>query len=255
MQDVTEILDHLQLYILIILRLSGLVSFAPLFSSSAIAPRIKAGFVIVTAIMLEPAISRLPGTKPDLTVSSVANELWIGLLFGIALQLLVEAVVFAGTLMSIEFSFSLVNILDPSSKIDTPIIGELLTWLIWLVLIGAGLDRSLLLALIKSFSISPVGHTVMHVNSANGLVILAGAIFFAGIQLASPVVAAALVVEICIGMISKISPQFPSMIVGVPIKTLVSYVVLIVSLSVWPNWIEAHFTRLLNSAEKLLTSV
>jgi flagellar biosynthetic protein FliR len=42
------------------------------------------------------------------------------------------------------------------------------------------------------------------------------------------------------------------MVVSVPVKTLVSYVVLIASLAVWPGWIERHFTALLDAAAKLL---
>ena len=35
-------------------RISGLMVFAPLFSSTAIAPRIKAGFVIAMTVLLAP---------------------------------------------------------------------------------------------------------------------------------------------------------------------------------------------------------
>jgi flagellar biosynthetic protein FliR len=41
-------------------------------------------------------------------------------------------------------------------------------------------------------------------------------------------------------------------VVGIPIKTLTSYVVLAASLGVWPGWIESHFNALLNAAGKLL---
>jgi flagellar biosynthetic protein FliR len=42
------------------------------------------------------------------------------------------------------------------------------------------------------------------------------------------------------------------MVVSIPLKTMVSYVVLIGSLAVWPGWIERHFTALLDAAAKLL---
>jgi flagellar biosynthetic protein FliR len=42
------------------------------------------------------------------------------------------------------------------------------------------------------------------------------------------------------------------MVVSIPLKTMVSYAVLIGSLAVWPGWIERHFTALLDSAAKML---
>jgi flagellar biosynthetic protein FliR len=81
---------------------------------------------------------------------------------------------------------------------------------------------------------------------------MASGIFLAGLQLAAPVMAAALVVEMTISMVSRLAPMLPAQVIGIPIKTLSSYVVLIGSLAVWPGWIERHFTALLDSAAKLL---
>jgi flagellar biosynthetic protein FliR len=75
-----------------------------------------------------------------------------------------------------------------------------------------------------------------------------------GLQLAGPVIAAALAVEIAIALIGRMSPSLPVMIVGIPLKTIVSYVVLISSLGVWPRWIEGHFASLLDGVGRLLTA-
>jgi len=48
--------------------------------------------------------------------------------------------------------------------------------------------------------------------------------------------------------------MLPAQVVGIPLKTLSSYVVLSASLAVWPGWIERHFAALLDSAGKLLIS-
>jgi flagellar biosynthesis protein FliR len=42
------------------------------------------------------------------------------------------------------------------------------------------------------------------------------------------------------------------MVVSIPLKTIVSYVVLVASLAVWPGWIERHFTALLDAAARLV---
>lgn len=238
--------------LLVMVRLSGLFVFAPVFSSPAIAPRIKAGFVFSMTVLLAPAVVSVPGARAVLDARALLGELGVGLVFGISLSLLNEALEFAGTLLGLQFSFSLVNLLDPNSMIETAVLGQMLGWLGVLVIIGSGLDRSLLVALIRSFSAVPVGEAVMQAKTGIALATMAGGIFLAGLQLAAPVMAAAMAVEVTIALVARLSPQLPAMVVSIPLKTMVSYVVLIGSLAVWPGWIERHFTSLLDAAAKLL---
>ncbi|WP_260739215.1 flagellar biosynthetic protein FliR [Tunturiibacter lichenicola] len=249
---ITEWPQYLTTAILVMVRLSGLLVFAPVFSSSAVAPRIKAGFVFAMTVLLAPAVATVPGARAVLDGNALLGELGVGLLFGLSLMLLNEALIFAGTLLGLQFSFSLVNLLDPNSMIETAALGQMLSWLGVLVIIGSGLDRSLLAAVIRSFSAVPVGQAVIQAKTGVALAMMASGIFLAGIQLAAPVMAAALAVEVTIALVARLSPQLPSIVVSIPIKTMASYVVLIASLAVWPGWIERHFTALLDAAAKLL---
>jgi len=92
----------------------------------------------------------------------------------------------------------------------------------------------------------------MQAGTGVALAAMTGGVFLAGLQLAAPVVAAALTVEIVVALVGRMSPQLPVMVVSIPLKTLMSYTVLIGSLAVWPAWIERHFTALLDAAAKLV---
>lgn len=238
--------------VLVAIRLSGLLVFAPVLSSAAVAPRIKAGFGLAVTILLAPVVAAAPGARAELGVASILGELGVGLVFGLSLMMLTESLLFAGTLLGMSFSFSLVNLLDPNTHVDTPVIGQLLGWLGVLVIIGAGLDRVLLAAMVRSFAVVPVGQGVIQAKTGEALASMAGGIFVAGLQLAAPVMAATLVVEMTVSMVSRLAPMLPVQVIGVPLKTLSAYVVLIGSLAVWPGWIERHFAALLDSAGKLL---
>ena len=244
--------QYLSAGVLVMVRLSGLMVFAPVFNSSAVAPRIKAGFVFALTLLLAPAVARVPGAAVELGVKSLAGELGVGLVFGLSLAMLTESLLFAGTLLGMSFSFSLVNLLDPNTQVETPVLGQMLGWLGVLVIIGAGLDRVLLAALVRSFCVVPVGHGAVQAATGAALAHMAGGIFLAGLQLAAPVMAAALVVEMTVSMVSRLAPMLPSQVIGIPLKTMASYVVLVGSLAVWPGWIERHFTALLDAAGRLM---
>jgi flagellar biosynthetic protein FliR len=221
-------------------------------SSAAIPPRIKAGFVFALTILLAPAVAVVPGAHAEIGVTSIAGELGVGLVFGLSLTMLTESLLFAGTLLGMSFSFSLVNLLDPNTHVETPVLGQMLSLLGTLVILGSGLDRVLLAAMVRSFRVVPAGLAVLQAGTGVALAHMAGGIFLAGLQLAAPVMAAALVVEMTVSMVSRLAPMLPAQVVGVPLKTMGSYVVLIGSLAVWPGWIESHFAALLDAAGKTL---
>jgi flagellar biosynthesis protein FliR len=253
-QHLTEWPRMISTAVLVMVRISGFMVFAPLFSSVVIAPRIKAGFVLAVTVLLTPVVETLPHARAELDMTGLLGELGVGLTFGFALSLILESLMFAGQMLGMEFSFSLVNLMDPNSMIETAALGQLLSWLGLLVVIGAGLDRSLLAAIMRSFVTVPVGQAVMTAKTGTALAAMAGGVFLSGLQLAAPVIAAALTVEIAVGLVGRISPQLPVTAVSIPVKTMISYGVLIGSLAVWPTWIERHFTALLDQAARLVAS-
>lgn len=248
----TGVERYLSAAALVAVRMSGLMIFAPLLSSGAIAPRIKAALVLAMTMLLAPLVGVVHGSNLEIGLPSVIGELGVGLLFGLCLMMLTESLMMAGTLMGMSFSFSLVNLMDPNSMVETPVIGEILNWLGLLIIIASGFDRVLLAALVRSFVLVPPGTAVMRAGTGTALVGMASGIFISGLQLAAPVMAAALVVEMTVSMVSRLAPMLPVQVVGIPLKTLTSFVVLIGSLAVWPGWIERHFNSLLEAGANLL---
>ncbi|HEX3662622.1 MAG TPA: flagellar biosynthetic protein FliR [Acidobacteriaceae bacterium] len=239
---------------LVLVRVSGLMIFAPLFSSSAIPVRVKAAFVLAVSFVIAPVVAGFSGAQVELGIVPVLGELSVGLVLGLTLSLLLEALNFAGEVMGFQFSFSLVNLLDPNTSVQTPLMGEMFGLLGTLVLLGAGLHRTLLAALLRTFATAPVGTVRLDPRVGLALLPLAGGIFAAALQLAAPVVAATLVAETAVAVAGKLAPQLPVMAIDVPAKTLLGYVVLIGSLALWPHWIEGRFALLLDEAGRLLAS-
>jgi flagellar biosynthetic protein FliR len=180
------------------------------------------------------------------------SELAFGLVYGLALAMMMEMLLFAGQICGLQFSFSLVNLLDPASNIQTPLLGDLFQLMGTLVVIAAGLDRILLASMVRSFHAAPLGGFVFAPASARVLVGAASGIFFAAVELAAPVLAATLLAEVAVALLGKLSPQLPVMALTVPLKTLTGFALLIGSLALWPRFIEARFGSLLDLAERLI---
>lgn len=236
--------------VLAMLRIGGVIAFAPIFSSPAVPPRVKVMLTFAIAVLIAPVAAVQPHARLDLSIGSLFGEISIGVLIGLTLSLLNEALLFAGSMMSVSFSFSLANLLDPNSQVETEVLGTALSWMGVLVLLGAGLHRVIIGALLRSFISVPVGAAMLSAVSGRHLAESGAGIFLAGLQLAAPVVAAAMLVEVAIGLVSRMAPALPAQVASVPLKSLVSYVTLIGALALWPGWIEHHFSALLDQAQK-----
>jgi flagellar biosynthetic protein FliR len=239
---------------LALVRVSGMVAFAPFFSSTSLPMRAKAVFVGVVAWLLAPLVAALPSAQSTISFSAIVGELAVGLVYGISLALLNEMLLFAGQIAGLQFSFSLVNLMDPASAIQTPLLGDLFQLMGTLVVITAGLDRVLLASVVRSFRVVPLGTYVLGPPTALAIVRAAGGIFLAALELAAPVLAATMLVEIAVALMGKLSPQLPVMMLTVPLKTLTGFVILAGSLALWPRFVEARFAGLLDMAERLIAA-
>jgi flagellar biosynthetic protein FliR len=123
------------------------------------------------------------------------------------------------------------------------------------VLLAAGLHRTILAALLHTFLVVPLGAGLAPRKAGLPLVGMMGGVFLAALQLAAPVIAATLLVEVGIALMARVSPQLPVLALTVPAKTVLGYLVLVGSLALWPTFFEARFDGLLKDAQQLLPAL
>lgn len=239
---------------LALVRVSGMLVFAPFFSSAALPVRTKAVLALGMAFLLAPLVATLPNTHAEIGFRALLGELGVGLVYGVILALLNEMLLFAGQIAGVQFSFSLVNLMDPSTHIETPLLGDLFQLMGTLVIMAAGLDRVVLASLVRSFRAVPLGTYALAPITGPAIVRAAGGIFLAGVELAAPVLAATMLVEVAVALLGRLSPQLPVMSLTVPMKTLTGFAILAGSLALWPRFIEARFASLLDLAERLIAA-
>lgn len=237
--------------VLALVRVSGLFVFAPFLSSAGIPVRIKGVFTVVLAWLAAP-IAMAHSVGASLGPVEVLGELAVGLVFGLTLSLMSEMLTFAGQLAGLQFSYSLVNVLDPNSRIETPVLSQLFNLLGTLTILAAGLDRILIAAFLRTYNAVPPGAAVLEARTGAAVVSMAGGIFLAGVELVVPVLAGTMLVEFAIGLMGKLSPQLPVMSLTIPLKTMVGMVTLIGSMALWPRFLEARFSALLDAAGNLV---
>jgi flagellar biosynthesis protein FliR len=234
-------------------RIGSIFLFPPFFSSDAIPIPLKAVFTVVLTALLYPVYGPL-AVQTDMLgwLRVAAGEMVVGLAMGLALQFVFEAVLTAGQIIGIQTGFSLITILDPQTQADTQVLAIFYQLTALLIFLQLNVHHWLLRGLAESFVLLPPGHVFAGGGLARSLFHAAGGIWVAALQIAMPVVAATLLVDVALGFISKASPQLPVIFVGLSIKNLLGLLVLAGTLALWPHYLEDQFASAMAMGERLL---
>ena len=234
-------------------RIGMLMVFAPFFGSLGIPMRVKAGLTVALTALLYPVYAPRAFDLTRLDWCRVmAGEVIVGLILGLTLTFVVEGAELAGQIMGFQLGYSLVNVIDPQTQVDTPVLSIFHQGVVLLLFLQLGVHHWLLRGLAKSFEYLPPGVASATPAATGELLHAAGAMLTIAVQIAAPALSATLLADIVLGLIGKASPRLPVLFTGLSIKALVGFLVLAGSLRYWPVLMERYFTRALATTEHLL---
>lgn len=235
------------------LRVSGLMLFAPFFSNAGIPPRMKAVLVILITAVLYPAYSSKIGI---VTLAQwpgvVTRELIIGVAIGVSTNFVFEAAQMAGQILGVQMGYSLINILDPQTQVDTTVVAVFHQMVAFLLFLQLDVHHWILRAIAHSFEyLAPGAINLNHGFTTEIFHGIAG-VLETGLQIAAPVMAATLVVDVILGFLGKASPQMPLMLLGPAVKSMMGIGLLVTAIHYWPTLFDHYFTESLGFTERLL---
>jgi len=234
-------------------RLTGLMLFAPFFSSAVVPTRIKAILVFALTLVLYPTVGRDLGTHTlvDWPIL-IFTEFLIGAGMGIATNAVFEAIQLAGQILGVQMGYSLINILDPQTQVDTTVVAMFYQSIVMLLFLRMDVHYWLLRAIGNSYLYLPPGATDLSSLFTMAILKIGGQVFGLGIQIAAPVLSATLIADIVLGLLSKASPQLPIMMLGPAVKSLLAFSILIASLKYWPDLFHRLFLETVTNGERIL---
>lgn len=225
-------------------RISAAMMAAPLFSHRAIPRQIRLGVALMLALLLMPWQPALTDFNP-LSLQGVlltANELILGICLGFMLQLVFEAVMFAGQFVATGMGLGFASVIDQQQGISVAVMGQffmLITMLLFLAMNG---HLAFIKMLADSFVAWPVGTAVVQPETFGILLTAIGGMLRNALGIALPAVVALLVVQIAMGVMSRAAPTLNLFAVGFPVTLMLGLLV-----------IERTLPALLPQVQRLLT--
>ncbi|MGL6014766.1 MAG: flagellar biosynthetic protein FliR, partial [Selenomonadaceae bacterium] len=122
--------NHAGLFLLVLTRVSGIFLLAPFFGSINIPVYIRAGTAFAIAMVLFPVIDQqgIPQIPQSVVgyMLAVIVELIVGWLIGFVAYITFAAIHMAGKLLDMQVGFAVVNVVDPTSGQQIPLLGSFL---------------------------------------------------------------------------------------------------------------------------------
>jgi flagellar biosynthesis protein FliR len=226
-------------------RVLGLFAIAPIFGGTGVPRQIRLLIGLAVTVALIPGLPAVPPISPGswTGIFIVAQQMLIGTLFGLTLRIIFSAVDVAGEMIGLQMGLSFAVFYDPQNAGQSAVLSEflgLLTTLIFLAMNGHLLALSVLA---ESFHLLPIGTTPIAAPGLAAAVSWAAVLFSAGVLLALPVVAALLIANIAMGVLSRVAPQLNLFAVGFPVTIVSGFVVLTISLPYFGAAMERLFDQ------------
>ena len=240
--------DHAAVFLLMLTRCSGIFMIAPFFGSLNIPVTIRAAAAFAFTLVLFPVVDGLGTVAAPPSVwafaGSVLVELFIGWLIGFIAYVCFSAIHMAGKVMDMQVGFAVVNVMDPTSGQQIPLIGSLLYNLGIIVFLVTNGHHVIITALAESFRMVPLAAMQPNLSLTMLLVDFTNGIFVTGMKIAMPVTFAILLVNVALGILARTMPQMNIFVVGIPLQLMVGVGVLSMLLPFYVMFLDVLFNEM-----------
>lgn len=253
---ISFILVNFQLFILILVRVTGLFVISPIFGRNNLPTIMKIGLSITVALILLP----LKINSFYLEIDNIRtlmfwsiSEFLIGIIIGLIAFIYFSIVYLAGTIVDIQMGFGMVNIMDPQTNAQMPLMGGFYNILITLVFLTINGHHQMIKSLIYSYEILPIGFNISVSESLiNYLIKIFTDTFILAFQLSAPILIAIFLANVILGILARTMPQMNIFIVGLPLKIAIGIIIILLSLRFFIPYSESLFDKMFQSIYELM---
>jgi flagellar biosynthetic protein FliR len=213
-------------------RILGLIASAPLFGHASVPNQVKIILGVLLALVIAPTVPAIPAVDPMSYAGLLilVQELLVGLAMGFSMRLVFAAIEYAGELASSTMGFSFASFFDPGTQGRSAAISQFLSMVATMAFLAVNAHLVLLAALSESFISLPISSTPLSSAAPLELARLGSRIFSAGLQISLPILAALLITNVALGILTRAAPQLNIFGIGFPITLGVGMLTLSVAM-------------------------
>jgi len=238
---------QLQIFFLIFLRVAAILMSMPIINGNSIPVLFKFGLALSASILLFPLLDlRVFPVLTDVGsfVVGAIGEILLGVIIGMAVNLIFVGLQIAGQLSGYQMGMALAEVIDPADGEQIPLLAQFFQIFAFLIFLTVNAHHWFLRALADSFRLVPPLGFRFSGSLIEQLMRIAGNMFVIAIKVGAPVIAALLLTTIALGLVARTVPQMNVFFVAMPVKIMIGLLFVGFSLPYLSSFLNAVFHKL-----------
>jgi flagellar biosynthesis protein FliR len=234
-------------------RVGSCFMVAPAFGAQFVPPRTRLVIAAGVAILIAPLVPSPAGITPFSATGMVVTvqQVVIGIALGFCMQVIFDAVILGGQLLSNSMGLSFAYNMDPQHGQQTPVIGNFYSLLVTMTFLALNGHLRLIEVLVDGFRTLPVGTDGLGSEGLWTVVTWTSTLFSGALSVALPGVTALLIVNLGIGVMARAAPTLNLFAVGFPVTLVFGLGIVLLGLPT----VQSGFVKLLQEALMLVHSL
>lgn len=248
-----QIIASVASFIWPLIRISAMFVAIPLFSLRAVPARVRLVLSLAITLIIMPLLP----ASPVVEIFSYQGflvavaQVMIGITAGFIMQLVFSALLFAGQGVALSMGLGFASMVDPQNGQQVPVIAQFYVMASTLVFLSVDGHLLLIKMLLDSFNSLPVGIEGVTKDNIWTILSWSSRMFAGGLLLTMPIIVSLLLVNISLGVATRVAPQLNIFSVGFPVTLMLGLLLVWLTL---PDVLE-QFTGSLAEAYDLIEKI
>ncbi len=248
-------LNSVPAFLLIFMRVTAFFVTLPIFSYRNVPSQHKVGFSFFLTWIMYFTIDVPVVLLNETFYLLIIKEALVGLMVGFIAYLIISAIQVAGGFIDFQMGFAIANVVDPQTGAQSPLIGQYLYTFTLLFLLAVNGHHLLIDGVFYSYEVIPMEQLYVPFSNPEMMDYVLqtfNKMFVVAFQMAIPIVGCLFLVDVALGIIARTVPQLNVFVVGLPLKILVSFIVIFISFSMFTMLVHKLFEFMLVSMRGLM---
>lgn len=228
-------------FMLVFMRIIGLMLFVPIFAHSSVPVMARAGFATAFALMVYPMI-KFENLVPEtigMLVLWMLKELIVGLCMGLAVRMVFFMLDFASHILTVEIGLMPGAEFNPDSGGGFNPLGSIMYFFgVMLLLLGSEYD--ILRTFVMSYEVAPIGYLSVNEFAVETIVVRSMGVFKTGILIAAPVVAVNFLVNLVFSVLGKAVPKLNVFVLSFSVRIFCGTAILAFSIVLIVHYVTGY---------------
>jgi len=227
-------------FLLVLARVSGVIAMVPIpgLSAGPDAGRVVLALALTTALFPVWPSAPAGGFVVTRMLGWIGAEAAFGLTIGVAVAFLLEGIQLAAQAIGLQAGYSFASTVDPNTQADTTTLQLMSQLFAGSMFFAFGFDRQVIHILAKSLASVPSGAYSLSGPAVEAVARLGAMIFSTGLQLALPVIALLVLLDIAFAVLGRLHSQLQLLSLSFSVKMLVGLAFLSTVLALYPGVFE-----------------